>query len=260
MLKLGQFTKNKKIERNLLFVIAFCIAFYFVCHHYYQFNLVDYGYRKIDALKEFLTQDVDRSIEKLEDGLGKGENTYTVVDIADFTYRNHLNLDTFFELLYYFAPAILVVFLLSLVLVIDSVYFRIKYFILYVLYDETKDKTGEKIKNIVKNKIQEKNRILYLPAKVPILLVTMLVFDFFFTSGNPIIERTIQNMIGLIYIVILIYGLQLSTKFVRIRNSLMKNAYFLINLVLFFVIPQIYFIIGFTQSLFNINIIVYKQK
>lgn len=248
---------NKIIEKSFLIHIAiFCILFV-VLKNNYGFDIFDETSKVIDEYKVIALEEVDTLIQNVKDN----PETYNMDEYEIIQYQN-LNVEAVDQSTYYMAyymPAFYMLFILLLVLIENALYRRFKFYYLVKTYDAKKDKSKDKLREIIREKLNYKYRRISLPKHVAFMCVISYIVGLIINPENELLLRAVNNMTLGLSVIITIFGIRVCVKFFKTRSEIVRLLVIILNVFLSFMIPQMYFIIGFIKSLMTIKIIIAKE-
>ncbi|MCQ2978944.1 MAG: hypothetical protein MJ245_04000 [Clostridia bacterium] len=247
---------NKIIEKSFLIHILI-LSLIFVClYKFKNINILDKVDMMIDNYKTLAIEEINIVNE---DAINNQE-LYELSDdsLNNYLIKNEEMIEQTVYLLHYYSIAIFMLLVLLLVLIENSLYRKIKFYTLVNTYDASKDTTREKLREIIRAKLNFKYRRVTLQKHIPMLYL-MLYFISLFTDGNEILDRTINNLIFVLVAVITVFGFRVVIRLFKSRSEIVRILIIVLNLLIGFMIPQLYFIIGFIKSVMAIRIVIKNE-
>lgn len=245
---------NKIIEKSFLIHIAILIVLFVFLNNKFGYNIFNETSNAINEYEELALGEIDTLIDKIKNN--PDDYDMDEFDLAEYKTLNVESINESAYLLYYYMPACYMLLVLLLVLVENSLYRRIKLKMLVKTYDAKKDTNKEKLKEIIREKFNFAYRRISLPKHVPYMCVILCILKLFIPEQNEILLRTINNMSFALIAIVTIFGIRVAVKFFKTKSNIARFLIIFTNVLLGLMVPQMYFIIGFLQSVMTIKIIV----
>ncbi|MCQ2910798.1 MAG: hypothetical protein MJ244_01285 [Clostridia bacterium] len=243
--------RNLTIEKNFLLHLLVLTIVFLGLNYFYNFNLFT---ETENAIKEYESL----AIEELNIIRNDTLNNKELDDYQMFEYinlnENAIN-DTIY-LLNYYIPAFYILLILLLVLLEKWIYKRWTFYKLEKTFNSGKDRSKEQLIKIIKAKLDYRYKRINLPKHIPYMCVFLYLITMFINPENVIMLRVFNNMVFALMCIITIFGFRIVIRFFRTRSDIARFLIIVLNIFIGMLIPQMYFIIGFIRSLWNVRIVI----
>lgn len=247
---------SRNIEKSfLVHLVLFVLLFMFI-NNKYGYNIVDESYKMIDNFETFSLLEKEVTLNQIiNDPKSYDMDKY---DIAEYSAYYDDMLEEMLFKMHYYMPAMFGLAILLFVLIENAIYRRLKLSYMCLSYDARKDKNKERLKNIIREKLNYKYRRLVMPKHIALCTVVSFIASIALPSDAEVLVRTFDNMSFAFAIILTIYGIRSVIRFFRVRSEIARWIIILINILIAFYIPALYFVIGFMRSMFSVKLIIKK--
>ena len=245
---------SKKIEYSYIVHILILVFGIVLLRMYFNIDAFEIFENGIENAKEYTLSDIETSINNFKEN----PEIYNMTEMEISEYRAHSIklVEEAYYYMHYFMPAILLLIVLGIVLLENAVYRSMKLSWLCASYDAKKDVKKEKLKAIIREKIDYKYRRIYMPKHVPIMCMILYTVTMLDLSSQAVLERVLENILFALIVMLTIFGIRVAIKIFKTKNELLRFIVVVSNVILGFMVPQMYFVIGFLKSLMTVKIII----
>ena len=240
----------------LLHVFIFSIISIFL-FKIYDYNVFKYIENSIDKAGSIMKQEILLSADYMYND-SDNPTADTLLEIEEYKMSSINVVDEAVYTMKYYMPAFIAIFLIILMNVEFYIFDNLKLFIKTLTYDKEKDHDSQKMKMLIKEKFKLKLKRITLPRHITAVYIFAVFINMIFNFQNELLSRAISNFIFIGTMLITIFGIRLVINFFRTNSSILRAIIICLNVFMGMLYPQIYFIIGFLESIMNIKIVVRK--
>lgn len=249
---------NKKIEKVYLIHVVVFIAMYVLLKTCLGYDLFNATYLEFEASKE----EVLIQINEITESMRANPDIYNATNeqLAEYQIFNSDLINQAYYYLEYYIPALYLLLILGVVLIEFSIYKKYK---MNKVLNDLMDKNmirETKIQKAIVSRINFNYRRIFLPKHIPIMFVIIYILQKIIPEGNELLNRTFANMLFALATIITIFGIRVVIKFFKTKNDFVRVLVVVSNIIVGILVPQIYFIVGFLESILAFRIIIRTDK
>lgn len=249
---------NKKIEKVYLIHVAVFVAIYALLKACFGYDLFNETYLNFEESKIMVLEQINEMTEIMR----ANPDIYNATNeqLAEYQISNTELMEQAFYYCEYYIPALYLLLLLGIVLIEFAIYKKRR--MEKMLNDLTeKNMIREtKIQKMIVSRINFNYRRIFLPKHIPIMFVIIYIMQKIIPQANELVQRSLANMLFALAVIITVFGVRVVIKFFKTKSEFIRVLVIITNIIVGLMIPQIYFIVGFLESVLAVRIIIRTDK
>lgn len=249
---------NKKIEKVYLIHVIVFAAVYALFKMCFGYDLFDETYKQFEESKAVVLEEINLMTENMR----ANPETYNATNeqLAEYQIVNTELMEQAFYYCEYYIPACYLLLILGIVLIEFSIYKKHR---MQKMLDELQSKNmirETQIQKMIVSRINFAYRRIFLPKHIPIMFVIIYIIQKLTPVANELLYRSLANMLFALAVIITVFGIRVVIKFFKTRNDFVRSLIVVVNIIVGLMVPQIYFVVGFLESMLAFRIIIKTDK